>query len=188
MPVIKKSKYMKHVNQRQGKTGSDLKGNENHYGFLPKYKKEFVKLAFKFSLLGATLEQLGSFFDVNIGTISTWQNKYPDFGQAIRDGREVADAEVAHSMYKRALGVKVKEQKAHVVEGDIVITELEREIPAEVNAGKYWLTNRNKEKWGSTADVDVNVNVYKPQVKRFDGSVDPEDEEDVEVEVDVNKD
>jgi len=174
MSDIDKSKYIPHTDQ-QRIDKEEVTGNGKTY-FASKYKEEYVNLAFKYALLGATVERMAEFFDVTKDRVYKWQVQYPDFKQAIHEGRELADAEVAHSLYKRATGYVSKETKVNVVEGEVVKTDIEKEIIPEVGAAKYWLGNRQGDKWKTAPEVEANINIYKPIVKRFDGTADTDEE------------
>ena len=75
------------------------------------FKPEYCKLARKFCILGATNEQLAEFFDVALSTIGDWLVQFPEFKQAVNQGRAVADADVAESLYGRATGYDRKVEK-----------------------------------------------------------------------------
>ena len=64
----------------------------------------YVDQAFKFCLLGATDADLGQFFDVDERTINNWKESHPEFLQSLKAGKEQADARVAQSLYRKALG------------------------------------------------------------------------------------
>ena len=68
------------------------------------YKAEYVEQAYKLCLLGHTDRELGGFFGVAETTINNWKLAHPEFFEAIINGKEVADAEVAASLYQRAKG------------------------------------------------------------------------------------
>lgn len=72
-------------------------------------------------------------------------------------GKIVADANVADSLYNRAVGVSVELQKAFVdkygVEHKITVKE---EIPGDVNAQRFWLNNRRPKEWREKHSVDVD--------------------------------
>ena len=68
------------------------------------YRAEYDEQAYKYCLLGATNETLAEFFGVSATTIKKWMNKYPGFKESVRRGKDVADMEVAHSLYRRAVG------------------------------------------------------------------------------------
>lgn len=76
----------------------------NKVGRPSKFRPEYVDQAFKFCLLGATDADLGRFFDVDETTINRWKKAHPEFCQSLKDGKEQADARVAQSLYRRALG------------------------------------------------------------------------------------
>src|ERR1044072_7968440 len=75
------------------------------------FKPEYCKLARKFCILGATNEQLAELFEVSLSTVGAWLVQFPEFKQAVNQGRAVADADVAESLYSRATGDARKGEK-----------------------------------------------------------------------------
>lgn len=108
-------------------------------------------------MLGATDKDLAEMFDVSVRTINQWKKEHPSFKDAMNRGKIVADANVADSLYNRAVGVSVKLQKAFVdkngVEHKITVKE---EIPGDVNAQRFWLNNRRPKEWREKHSVDVD--------------------------------
>jgi len=143
------------------------------------YKDSYPAEAYRYCLLGATDNILADYFGVSKKSINTWKTVHPEFKQALLKGKHQADAYVAESLYNRCLGYEYQEERVNVVNGEIVITPVTRHMPADSMAIKFFLANRQTADWKITPPVQVNtqVNVYKPVVKRFDGSMD----EDVEV-------
>jgi hypothetical protein len=92
------------------------------------YKAEFNTLATNYCLLGAKDTQLAHFFGVSTEAVSVWKRQYPKFLQAIKSGREGADAAVAKALYRKALN------------GDTA-------------ACIFWLKNRHPEEWRDTRDL-----------------------------------
>jgi hypothetical protein len=92
------------------------------------YKPEFNALATNYCLLGARDTQLAEIFGVNLDSIYEWKKQHPGFSEAIKSGRENADAKVARSLYRRAL------------EGSDV-------------ACIFWLKNRRPEDWRDQRDL-----------------------------------
>ncbi len=76
----------------------------NQVGRPSKFREEYAEQAFNYCLLGATDADLGRFFDVDETTINRWKKVHPEFCQSLKDGKEGADARVAQSLYRRALG------------------------------------------------------------------------------------
>src|SRR5689334_5989011 len=69
-----------------------------------RYEPEMCEQAHNYCLLGATNDELAEFFHVSPSTIDRWIAGRADFGDAVRQGRVVADARMARSLYDRAVG------------------------------------------------------------------------------------
>ena len=119
------------------------------------YKPEYAKQARKFCLLGATDIQLADFFEVCEKTINTWKHKHPDFLQSIKRGKIWADAKVAESLYKRALGSEHPEDKIFNVSGKPLVVPTTKHYPPDTQAASLWLRNRQPEKWRDRTDITV---------------------------------
>lgn len=124
-----------------------------------KWKDEFVDLAFKFCLMGATDQNLAEFLEVNEDTIYEWKNIYPEFSDSIYRGRHKADAEIAHSMYHRAKGYSHPEDDIRTVSvgggrSDIVITPTVKHYPPDTAAASLWLRNRQGKLWRDKQEVE----------------------------------
>lgn len=115
-----------------------------------KYRPDFPQQAKKLCmLLGATNEALAKFFDVSTSTIDNWlaDPDKAEFAEAVRFGRDFADAEVAFSTYQRAVGYSHPETKVHFYvdkEGkpahyEVTIT---KHYPPDTGAAAFWLKNR----------------------------------------------
>src|SRR5258708_7684126 len=97
---------------------------ENHRGEgggrPTKFEPRMVKQAFKLALMGATNEDLATIWEVDVATIYRWLNEFPKFCEALRKGRDEADAEVIHSLYQHANGYSHPDVDIRVVDGEIV--------------------------------------------------------------------
>lgn len=103
--------------------------------------------AAKYCLLGATNADLGRMFEVQEETVEKWMRQHREFRDAINEGRELADADVAHSMYRRAKGWSHRATKIMQYEGQVITKDYIERYPADVRAGEFWLTNRQPDKW-----------------------------------------
>jgi len=117
-----------------------------------KYKKEYNLQAMKLCLLGATDEKLANFFDVSVTTLNTWKVEYPNFLLSIREGKEVADANVANALYNRAIGFSHKEVKVFNNQGEILTHEVDKHYPPDTGAAFIWLKNRSN--WKDKQEVE----------------------------------
>lgn len=145
--------------------------NKKHPGGRPsEYKKQYVEQAFKLCLLGATDKTLADFFEVSEATINTWKIKHPEFLESLRAGKDSADANVAHSLYKRATGYTYDSEKIMTVsDGQNCGSHIERvpikeHCPPDVTATIFWLKNRKPSTWRDKQDVEHQGNAENPVV------------------------
>jgi len=113
------------------------------------FRKEYVDQAFKLCLLGATDAQLADFFGVTETTINNWKHAHPEFLASLKAGKEQADATVAQSLYRRAIGYEHEAVKivADAKSGaEHVVPYIER-YPPDTTAAIFWLKNRRPGAW-----------------------------------------
>lgn len=129
------------------------KDEESGRGRPTNYQKLFAHQAFMFCLKGATNDTLAELFQVSVRTINRWLNDHKEFCHAVMAGRQRADAQVAMSLYQRAIGMVIP--KAHVssYKGSVTITELQEYLPPDVGAASLWLFNRDPENWRSNPEL-----------------------------------
>jgi len=95
-----------------------------------KYEEKFCGQVEDLCLLGATDEEVAHFFNISTSTFYNWKKEYPEFLEAIKDGKENADAKVAKSLYQTALS-------------------------GNTTAQIFWLKNRRTRDWRDKQDIDV---------------------------------
>ena len=98
--------------------------------------------------------ELAVFFGVSPDTISEWAKTHAAFSEARARAREWADAEVAESLYKRALGYSHPDSHVSNYQGDITVTPLVRHYPPDTQAASWWLKNRRGDKWQDKQNID----------------------------------
>lgn len=126
-----------------------------------KYDKfKFPKQAYKLCLLGATDVELADFFEVHEDTINEWKVVYPEFSVSIKKGKDQADAEVAHKLFKRATGYEHPDVDIKVIDSEIVITDLVKHYPPDTAAAIFWLKNRQSKRWRDKQDIGVSGNIH----------------------------
>lgn len=106
------------------------------------YKVEYVEQAFRLCLLGATDKDMADFFDVCEDTINEWKKVHPEFSESLKRGKIKADAEVANSLYHRALGYEHPEDKIFCTNGEVTTVETIKHYPPDTAAAFIWLKNR----------------------------------------------
>lgn len=111
------------------------------------YRPEFAEQARKFCLLGATDKRLAELFEISEVTLNAWKHEYPEFLKSLKEGKELADANVASSLYHRALGYSHAEDDIRALNGEIVITQTIKHYPPDTAAATLWLKNRQGHIW-----------------------------------------
>ena len=111
------------------------------------YKPEFAEQAFELCLAGATNRDLADTFEVGHSTIDNWLHKHPEFAQAVRRGRALADGKVAHGLYSRAIGYSYETTRVVLCKGEPVALQQTVHKPPDVRAAIFWLRNRRPEQW-----------------------------------------
>lgn len=106
-------------------------------------------------------EQIANNLGISPRTLYCYRNKYPQFLQALKRGKEAVDVEVENALLKRALGYKYTEVTRELNEaGQLVITkEVVKEVQPDTTAQIFWLKNRKRDVWRDKQEVDMNADV-----------------------------
>lgn len=115
------------------------------------YHKSFIPRVRDLGYLGASDAEISNLFGISVTTLRHWLDLYPEFAAAYDDGRIHASAKVAASMFKRAIGyeyIKVKNTPAGTFRETV-------HVEPNVDAGKFWLTNKCPEQWKMKVEHEV---------------------------------
>jgi hypothetical protein len=119
-----------------------------------KYKPEYCEQATKLCKLGSTDKQLAEFFDVDESTINEWKTVHQEFSLSIKEGKDIADAEIAHSLYHRAKGYSHPEDVIFNDKGEPLIVPTIKHYAPDSTAIIFWLKNRRPDQWRDKSEVD----------------------------------
>lgn len=135
------------------------------------YQPEFADQARKLCLLGATDDEIADFLGVNVRSVYRWKKSQPEFCQALKDGKVVADTDVASRLNERARGFEYDEAvpikvKTVLYDGGKRVSEIERVevvmvhrvVPPDTTACIFWLKNRRSQDWRDRQNLDVTSN------------------------------
>ena len=123
---------------------------ERHPGGRPsKFKEEYIKTSYKLALLKCKDTEIADIFGVCEATFNNWKNEYPELLEALKEGRELADANVASRLIDRAMGCTVIEERVVMTNGIPQIMEVKKEIPPDTKALELWLRNRQGKRWNA---------------------------------------
>lgn len=143
--------------------------SRNKGGRPSSYKPEHPEQARKLCMLnGATDKDLAEFFGVSERTINYWKVRYPQFLQSIKEGKVVADAEVAHSLYRMAVGYTERIEKPVAGPDGVEIVTHDHYFPPQVSAAFIWLKNRKPEFWKDKHEIAVSGTLTGPEREEID--------------------
>lgn len=115
---------------------------------------------------GLSNEQIAHNIGITAKTLCEWQNRFGEFRNAIKKGKEVVDREVENALLKRAMGYEYDEvTQEPVTDKDTGITEMRvtkrvtKQIVPDVTAQIFWLKNRKPEEFRDKRDVELSGSV-----------------------------
>ncbi|SRR6266487_2271400 len=112
------------------------------------------KIAYNFTLLGATDDDLARHFEVSVDTITEWKKVHPEFSASIKEGKDEADSNVGRRLYERAMGFEHDSEEIKVVGGKVERVKVRKIYPPDTVAAIFWLKNRQKLNWRDKHEVD----------------------------------
>lgn len=105
-------------------------------------------------------KQIAENIGCSVSTLCEWKNKFPEFSEALKKGKEVADYIVENELFEscktRTVTVKkpiklkkvMVDGKKRLEEERIEYADEQVVIPANVTAQIFYLKKRQPEKWG----------------------------------------
>lgn len=116
--------------------------------------------ATRLALLGLTNDDIAQALEITTSTFAQWQKDHQEFSDAIAEGKVDADAKVAQSLYKRAVGmatpaVKIFMPKDATDASEAIIVPHAVHHPPDVNAARMWLHNRRPKDWRERREIEV---------------------------------
>lgn len=130
-------------------------GNEG--GRPSKYKSEYAEQVYRLCLLGLTDAELAAFFGVNEDTIYEWANAHTEFSDSRKKGKDIADGNVADSLYQSAVGYSHPDTHFSNYEGVVTATPTTKHYPPNPTSAIFWLKNRQKKHWRDKVEVETTV-------------------------------
>lgn len=133
------------------------------------FKEEYLEQAYKLCLLGATDASLADFFDVVEQTINNWKKDYPEFLESLKAGKAKADAQVAQSLFNRAVGYKAEPELKEDLDSDgnvVETTRTTKHVGPDTTAAIFWLKNRKSDVWRDKQHVELTPGL---DVNELDG-------------------
>ena len=129
------------------------------------WNEDRVRQVHELALLGATDEEIARVMGVNINTINLWKRTHPEFLQSMNDGKLMADAKMAASLYKKGTGFWTTEMHVCMYRGEVIQTPVAKYYPPDSWAAARWLAIRQRTRWSEvtkieTTSTNININSF----------------------------
>lgn len=111
------------------------------------YRPSFCEIAANLAAGGATDFEIAQALDCSTMSLYRWKAAHPEFRDALRVGKEIADERVEASLYHRAVGYSHPAVKIFQNAGEPVVVPYTEHVPPEPGCLKLWLINRKKGDW-----------------------------------------
>lgn len=148
----------------------------DRWGRPTKFKPEYVEIVRVLCEEGFTDRELADFLEIDRKTLYNWRGGHPELIEAMGIGKQIANSRVDRTVYELAIGYRTtitKHLKVRDQYGNEVIKEVteEVEIPPNLEAAKWWQTNRDSENWKLKTEQRVTVQQEPPPREQLEREV-----------------
>lgn len=125
------------------------------------YRPEYVTEVLAMAEGGATDMEIADSLEVSVRTLYRWKAQHPDFRQALKVAKDVADERVERSLYQRATGYEQDSVKIFMPAGadKPVMAPFREVIAPDTTACIFWLKNRKSQEWRDKVDHNLSGEV-----------------------------
>lgn len=124
--------------------------------------------------------QIAKMMGIHEATFYDWKQKFPEFSEAVKKGKAVADQLVESALFKRATGFEYEEQTYETitvtetsveeefgeeviyqkpVQKEIMTKRVVKQAAPETAAAKFWLQNRKPDEWRDRRETELSVTI-----------------------------
>jgi len=134
---------------------------------------EIMKLARE----GKTNKEISETVGISEKTFYTWKSDNKEFLHALNKNKEQADKNVEASLYQRATGYNIEEEKIHFdKDGNVNRATTHRHFAPDTTAGIFWLCNRKRKDWKQRNDIELGEETRRDFILSYDLTDPGEDE------------
>ncbi|MCK9591856.1 MAG: helix-turn-helix domain-containing protein [Methanoregula sp.] len=118
-------------------------------GRKPRYDpKRHPAIALSVSRKGKTNPEIADALGIVESTLAEWRKKYPEFSDALKEGKAEADSKVEASLFQRANGYDLDVvETTEYPNGGVQVKKTKKHIPPDTTAQIFWLKNRRPDEW-----------------------------------------
>jgi hypothetical protein len=136
---------------------------DKHAGGRPTvYEARFARMARVLTRLGATNEDVAECLGVALSTIGLWLIRHRGFSDALKEGRQRADARVERALFERAVGYSHADVAINTVaigggRSQVVQTPFVKRLPPDPTSCIFWLKNRVPARWRDKVALEHEI-------------------------------
>ena len=150
------------------------KERKSNAGAKSKYDSTFPEVAEGYARRGLSDSDIAKNLGISLQSYYDYQKKFPEFLEAIRRGKRPANIIVENALYKRCVGFEYDEVTQEVgkdEKGKQVVKKkiTQKHVVPDVNAIRFWLTNREPELWKNFREESgaENIEEIKETLSEF---------------------
>lgn len=115
--------------------------------------KPKLKLVESWARDGLIDEQIAHNLGISTTAYYEYKQKYAEFAESLKNGKDDIDVMVENALLKRALGYTYEEV---TFEGGEETKRVVKEVQPDTTAQIFWLKNRRPQAWRDKQDLDVS--------------------------------
>ena len=99
---------------------------------------------------GKTDKQIAELMGITISTFYDWKNKYSEFSDAVKMGKEVVDRQVESMLLQKALGNATSEEILYSYDeygNQVEERRIVKRVAPDTTSAIFWLKNRKPDVW-----------------------------------------
>lgn len=137
-----------------------------------KFKPEYVEQARMLTAKGLIDADLAEFFGVNESTIYEWKKVHDNFSNALLEGKDQFDVTMVEAALRhRATGYSHEHMDIRVINDEVVQTPTIKHYPPDTAAIKFFLSNRDTNRWKERQHVNHDLEPESPLASLLDSIV-----------------
>ena len=134
-------------------------GRVSPYDLNPDYYQKIIR---QFKILGKKDEEVAEFFGIHVNTLHDWKNRFKEFGDAYKIGKDLYLGQVADNLIKKCTGGYTLTKKKQIIKNGEVVQEEVEEVEQAPDTTALIFTLKAKAGWsdkGADLSIDINVNL-----------------------------
>lgn len=121
-----------------------------------KFTDDIVQRAYFLATKGFTNVEIAKALGVAVDTVYEWLKVHPEFSDALKLGKEEADARVERSLYEKACGYSHPDTHFSSYEGHVTETPTIKFYAPDTTAAIFWLKNRKPAEWRDKQEIETD--------------------------------